>query len=162
MGEVDGGWDILANQLLARGRIPYSAANLGVSVAAHRMAVAYSKTRETFGAPLSTRQAIQWMLVDSEVEIRTCRWLTWEAAWKYDAGEDFRQEASIAKLHSAEVLARVVDRSLQIHGGYGVTQEMPFERWYREARVRRIGEGAQEVNKILIAREILNPGGGRR
>ena len=162
LGEVDGGWDILANQLLARGRIPYSAANLGVSVAAHRMAVAYSKTRETFGAPLSTRQAIQWMLVDSEVEIRTCRWLTWEAAWKYDAGEDFRQEASIAKLHSAEVLARVVDRSLQIHGGYGVTQEMPFERWYREARVRRIGEGAQEVNKILIAREILNPGGGRR
>ena len=102
------------------------------------------------------------MLVDSEVEIRTCRWLTWEAAWKYDAGEDFRQEASIAKLHSAEVLARVVDRSLQIHGGYGVTQEMPFERWYREARVRRIGEGAQEVNKILIAREILNPGGVRR
>ena len=60
------------------------------------------------------------------------------------------------------VLARVVDRSLQIHGGYGVTQEMPFERWYREARVRRIGEGAQEVNKILIAREILNPGGVRR
>ncbi|MCH8088100.1 MAG: hypothetical protein IIC81_09665, partial [Chloroflexi bacterium] len=133
--------------------------NLGVSVIAHRMAVEYSKTRETFGAPLATRQAIQWMLVDSEVEIRTCRWLIWEAAWKYDAGEDFRLEGSIAKLYSAEVLGKVVDRSIQIHGGYGVTHEMPLERWYREARIRRIGEGASEVQRIVIAREILNPGG---
>ncbi|MCH7996963.1 MAG: acyl-CoA dehydrogenase family protein [Chloroflexi bacterium] len=159
LGEVDKGWDLLANKLLARGRIPYSAANLGVSVIAHRMAVEYSKTRETFGAPLATRQAIQWMLVDSEVEIRTCRWLIWEAAWKYDAGEDFRLEGSIAKLYSAEVLGKVVDRSIQIHGGYGVTHEMPLERWYREARIRRIGEGASEVQRIVIAREILNPGG---
>ncbi|MFQ5873786.1 MAG: acyl-CoA dehydrogenase family protein [Dehalococcoidia bacterium] len=159
LGEVNNGWDLLANKLLARGRIPYSSANLGVSAIAHRMAVEYSKTRETFGAPLATRQAVQWMLVDSEVEIRTCRWLVWEAAWKYDRGEDFRQEASIAKLYSAEVLGRVVDRSIQVHGGYGVTKEMPLERWYREARIRRIGEGTSEVQRIVIAREILNPGG---
>ena len=160
---MDGGWDILANQLLARGRIPYSAANLGVSVAAHRMAVAYSKTRETFGAPLATRQAIQWMLVDSEVEIRTCRWLTWEAAWKYDAGEDFRQEASIAKLHSAEVLAP----------GRRPIPPDPRRLWCDPGNALRTlvsrsksptpsAKGAQEVNKILIAREILNPGGVRR
>jgi len=161
LGEVDGGWDLLANKLLARQRIPYAAANLGVSVIAHRMAVEYPKTRETFGAPLATRQAIQWMLVDSEIEIRACRWLLWEAAWKYDAGEDFRQEASIAKLYSSEVLGHVVDRSIQIHGGYGVSKWLPFERWYREARIRRIGEGPTEVQRMVIAREILNPGGRR-
>jgi acyl-CoA dehydrogenase len=159
LGEVDNGWDLLANKLLARGRIPYSAANLGVAVAAHRMAVEYSKTRETFGAPLATRQAIQWMLVDSEVEIRACRWLVWEAAWQYDAGEDFRQAASIAKVYSAEVLGKVVDRAIQVHGGYGVSKWLPLERWYREARIRRIGEGPTEVQRMVIAREILNPGG---
>jgi len=159
LGEVDNGWDLLANKLLARGRIPYSAANLGVAVIAQRMAVEYSKTRETFGAPLASRQAIQWMLVDSEIEIRACRWLIWEAAWKYDAGEDFRQEGSIAKLYSSEILGQVVDRSIQIHGGYGVSKWLPLERWYREARIRRVGEGPSEVQRIVIAREILNPGG---
>lgn len=162
LGEVNNGWDLLANKLLARARIPYSAANLGVSAIAHRMAVEYPKTRETFGAPLSTRQAIQWMLVDSEIEIRACRWLVWEAAWKYDSGASFGQEASIAKVYSSEVLGRVVDRAIQIHGGYGVSKWMPFERWYREARIRRIGEGPTEVQRMVIAREILTPGGGRR
>ena len=159
LGEVDNGWDLLANKLLARARIPYSAANLGVAVIAQRMAVEYSKTRETFGVPLASRQAIQWMLVDSEIEIRACRWLIWEAAWKYDAGEDFRQEGSIAKLYSSEILGQVVDRSIQIHGGYGVSKWLPLERWYREARIRRVGEGPSEVQRIVIAREILNPGG---
>ena len=161
LGELHKGWAILADKLLARTRIPYAAANLGVSVAALRMAVEYSKTRETFGAPLASRQAIQWMLVDSEVEIRACRWLIWEAAWKFDAGEDYRQEASIAKLYSAEALGRVVDRSIQIHGGYGVSRWLPLERWYREARIRRLGEGPSEVQRIVIAREMLNPGGRR-
>ncbi len=159
LGEPHKGWDILANKLLSRLRIPYATANLGVAVAAHRMAVDYSKTRETFGAPLSTRQAIQWMLVDSEVEIRACRWLVWDAAWKFDAGEDYRQAAAIAKLYSSEVLSHAVDRSIQIHGGYGVSKELPLERWYREARIRRVGEGPSEVQRMIIAREILNPGG---
>ncbi|MBI4338264.1 MAG: acyl-CoA dehydrogenase family protein [Chloroflexi bacterium] len=157
LGEVHNAWDLLANKLLARARIPYAAANLGVAVAAHRMAVEYSKTRQTFGAPLSSRQAIQWMLVDSEIEIRASRWLVWQAAWRYDAGEDFRQEAAIAKLYSSEALGRVVDRSIQIHGGYGVSKWLPLERWYREARIRRIGEGPSEVVRMVIAREILNP-----
>ncbi len=161
LGEVNNGWDLLANKLLATARIPYSAANLGISVIAHRLAVEYSKTRETFGAPLASRQAIQWMLVDSEIEIRACRWLIWDAAWKHDAGEDFRQAASVAKVYSADILGNVVDRSIQVHGGYGVTEWLPLERWYREARIRRIGEGPQEVQKMVIAREILNPGGGR-
>src|SRR6266545_1848299 len=145
----------LAFDLLVKNRFPYSACNLGVAVAAHRMAVAHAKQRSTFGAPLSQRQAIQWMLVDAEVEIRAARWLIWEGAWKADRGEDARVEASIAKLYSSEVLGRVIDSAVQIHGGYGVSKEFPLERWYREARVRRIGEGPSEVHRMVIARSLF-------
>jgi acyl-CoA dehydrogenase len=145
----------LAFDLLVKNRFPYSACNLGVAVAAHRMAIAHARQRSTFGAPLSQRQAIQWMLADAEVEIRACRWLIWEGAWKADRGEDARVEASIAKLYSSEVLGRVVDAAVQIHGGYGVSKEFPLERWYREARVRRIGEGPSEVHRMVIARQLL-------
>ncbi|GIX48978.1 MAG: acyl-CoA dehydrogenase [Candidatus Tectimicrobiota bacterium] len=145
----------MALRLLTKNRFPYAAANIGVAVAALRMAIAYAKQRVTFGQPLSSRQAIQWMLADSEVEIRAARWLTWEGAWKVDRGEEHRHEASIAKLYSSEVLGRVVDRAVQIHGGYGVAKELPLERWYREARVRRIGEGPSEVQRMVIARNLL-------
>ena len=140
---------------LVRQRFPYAACNLGVAVAAHRMAVAHARQRSTFGVRLSDRQAIQWMLVDAEVEIRAARWLIWEGAWKADRGEDARVEASIAKLHSSEVLGRVIDATVQIHGGYGVSKEFPLERWYREARVRRIGEGPSEVQRMVIARSLF-------
>ena len=145
----------LAFDLLVKQRFPYSATNLGVAVAAHRMAVAHAKQRETFGQKLSQRQSIQWMLADAEVELRAARWLIWDGAWKADRGEDARVEASIAKLHSSEVLGRVVDAAVQIHGGYGVSKEFPLERWYREARVRRIGEGPSEVHRMVIARSIF-------
>jgi acyl-CoA dehydrogenase len=145
----------LAFDLLVKNRFPYSACNLGVAVAAHRMAIAHAKQRSTFGAPLSQRQAIQWMLADAEVELRACRWLIWEGAWKADRGEDARVEASIAKLYSSEVLGRVIDAAVQIHGGYGVSKEFPLERWYREARVRRIGEGPSEVHRMVIARSLF-------
>src|SRR5881296_2208180 len=145
----------LAFDLLVKNRFPYSACNLGVAVAGHRMAIAHAKQRSTFGAPLSQRQAIQWMLADAEVELRACRWLIWEGAWKADRGEDARVEASIAKLYSSEVLGRVVDAAVQIHGGYGVSKEFPLERWYREARVRRIGEGPSEVHRMVIARALF-------
>src|SRR6266850_141555 len=112
----------LAFDLLVKNRFPYSATNLGVAVAAHRMAIEHAKQRETFGQKLSQRQAIQWMLADAEVELRACRWLIWEGAWKADRGEDARVEASIAKLYSSEVLGRVVDAAVQIHGGYGVSK----------------------------------------
>jgi len=145
----------LAFDLLVKQRFPYSATNLGVAVAAHRMAIEHAKHRSTFGAPLSQRQAIQWMLADAEVEIRAARWLIWEGAWKADRGEDARVEASIAKLYSSEVLGRVIDAAVQIHGGYGVSKEFPLERWYREARVRRIGEGPSEVHRMVIARSLF-------
>jgi acyl-CoA dehydrogenase len=145
----------LCLDLLARQRFPYSACNIGVGAAALRMAIDHSKQRRTFGELLSKRQAIQWMLADSEVELRAARWLTWEGAWKADRREDFRTEASIAKLYSSEVLGRVIDRAVQIHGGYGVSKEFPLERWYREARIRRIGEGPSEVHRMVIARTLL-------
>src|SRR5215468_6204211 len=128
---------------------------LDLAFAAHRMAIEHAKQRETFGQKLSQRQAIQWMLADAEVELRACRWLIWEGAWKADRGEDARVEASIAKLYSSEVLGRVVDAAVQIHGGYGVSKEFSLERWYREARIRRIGEGPSEVHRMVIARSLF-------
>src|SRR5258708_38974606 len=95
------------------------------------------------------------MLADSEVELRAARWLTWEGAWKADRGEDSRMEASIAKLYSSEVLGRVIDRAVQIHGGYGVSKEFPLERRYREARVRGIGEGPAAVPPTARPRNLL-------
>jgi acyl-CoA dehydrogenase len=151
----EGGGLSLCMDLLTGLRFPYSACNVGVAVAALRMAIDYSKQRKTFGEMLSRRQAIQWMLADSEVEIRAARWLIWDGAWKSGRKEDARMEASVAKLYSSEVLGRVVDRAVQIHGGYGVSKEFPLERWYRESRIRRIGEGPSEVHRMVIARNLL-------
>jgi acyl-CoA dehydrogenase len=154
VGREGSGLDLALGGLV-RQRFPYSACNLGVAVAAHRMAVAHAKQRSTFGVPLSQRQAIQWMLVDAEVEMRAARWLIWEGAWRADRGEDAKVEASVAKLYSSEVLGRVIDAAVQVHGGYGVAKEFPLERWYREARVRRIGEGPSEVQRMVIARSLF-------
>ena len=151
----EGGGLSLCMDLLTGLRFPYSACNVGVAVAALRMAIDYSKQRKTFREMLSRRQAIQWMLADSEVEIRAARWLIWDGAWKSGRKEDARMEASVAKLYSSEVLGRVVDRAVQIHGGYGVSKEFPLERWYRESRIRRIGEGPLEVHRMVIARNLL-------
>ncbi len=154
LGKLNGGFAI-ANDRLSRQRIPYAAGCIGVAVLAHEMAVDYSKQRETFGAPLSSRQAIQWMLVDNEIDIENARWLTLAAAQRAERGEGFRKQAAMAKLVATEGAGRVVDRCMQIFGGYGVTKDFPFERWYREMRIRRIGEGPSEVQRHIIARDIL-------
>ncbi|MGK0169202.1 MAG: acyl-CoA dehydrogenase [Gammaproteobacteria bacterium] len=155
LGEEGGGFRI-ANDRLARQRIPYAAECVGVAIAAHALAVEYSKIRETFGAPLSSRQGIQWMLVENELDIRTARWLILDAASCAARGESFRSESAMGKLVGAEASSRVVDRSMQIHGALGVAKDLPFERWFREMRIRRIGEGPSEVQKHVIARDILN------
>ena len=154
LGEVNGGFQI-ANDRLSRNRIPYAAGCIGVAVKAQEMAIAWSRDRETFGAPLATRQAVQWMIVDNEIDIRQARWLTLEAAAKADRGEKFRTEAAMAKLVASEAAGRVVDRSMQIHGGAGMTKDLPLERWYRELRIRRIGEGPSEVQRIIMARDLI-------
>ena len=141
---------------MTRQRIPYAAGCLGVAIRAQEMAIEYAKQRETFGAMLSTRQAIQWMVVDNEIDIRTARWAIMDAACKAASGAPFRTEAAIAKLLASEGGSRVVDRAMQIHGGYGVTKDLPLERWYREMRIRRIGEGPSEVQRIVIARDLFD------
>ena len=157
LGELNKGFAI-ANDRLSRQRIPYAAGCIGVAVKAHEMALEYAKTRETFGAPLASRQAIQWMLVDNELDIKQSTWVILEAADRAERGESFRKEAAMAKLVATEAASRVVDRCMQIHGGYGVTKDFPFERWYREMRIRRIGEGPSEVQRHIIARDILGSG----
>ena len=154
LGEVNRGFAI-ANDRLTRQRIPYAAGCIGVAVKAQEMAIAYAKERETFGAPLATRQLIQSMIIDNELDIRTSRWITLEAAHKADRGEPFRTEAAMAKLLASEAGSRVVDRAMQIHGGIGMTKDLPLERWYREMRIRRVGEGPNEVQRLIIARDLL-------
>jgi alkylation response protein AidB-like acyl-CoA dehydrogenase len=154
LGEVNKGFAI-ANDRLTRQRIPYAAACIGIAVKAQEMAIEYAKLRRTFGAPLASRQAIQWMIVDNEIDIKTSLWLTLEAAHKAERGEAFRSEAAMAKLVASEAGGRVVDRAMQIHGGYGMTKDLPLERWYREMRIRRIGEGPSEVQRLILARDLL-------
>jgi acyl-CoA dehydrogenase len=154
LGEEGMGFYI-ANETLTRNRIPYSAGCVGVAVAAQRMAIAYARQRETFGELLARRQAIQWMIVDNEIDIRTSRWLVLAAAQKAESGDAFRFEAAMAKLVATEGAGRVVDRAMQVHGGYGITKDLPLERWYRELRIRRIGEGPSEIQRIIMARDLL-------
>lgn len=154
LGQVNKGFAI-ANDRLTRQRIPYAAGCIGVAIKAQEMALDYVPQRETFGAPLSTRQSIQWMLVDNDIDIKQSLWITVEAAAKAQQGDSFRKEAAMAKLVATEAGGRVVDRCMQMFGGLGVAKELPFERWFREMRIRRIGEGPSEVQRHVIARELL-------
>ncbi len=155
IGEEGRGFE-LAQQWLIHGRVPYAAATLGIASAALRMAIDYSKDRQVFGGPLADKQAIQWMIADSEIEIRAARGLCWQAAWKADRGEDYKFEASVCKVYATETAGRVVDRCVQIFGGMGVAKEFPLERWYRELRIKRIGEGPSEVHRMVVARQLLS------
>jgi len=154
LGEVNGGFAI-ANDRLSRQRIPYAAGCIGPAIKAQAMSIEWAKSRETFGSILAEKQAIQWMLVDNEIDIRHARYCVLEAAQKADKGLRFRTEAAMAKLVATEAAGRVVDRCIQIHGGIGVTKDLPLERWYRELRIRRVGEGPSEVQKLIMARDII-------
>ena len=98
------------------------------------------------------------MIADSEIELRAARLLVYQAAWKADLGQDIKVDASICKVYATETAGRVVDRCIQMFGGMGVAREMPLERWYREMRIKRIGERSVRVHRMVIARDML---GGR-
>lgn len=155
LGERGRGFDLLKS-LLTQYRIPYAAQCLGVAQESLEMAVEYSKIRETFGKPLSQRQAVQWMLADSAVELHAARLVVYNAARCRAENKPFEIESSMAKLMASEVAMNVVDRAIQIHGGMGLSKELPLERWYRELRTRRIGEGPSEVHRMVISRELLS------
>jgi len=154
LGAVNGGFAI-ANDRVPRQRIPYAATCIGVAIKAQELAIDYARLRETFGDKLAHRQGIQWMAVENEIDIRHARWMTLAAADKARRGEPFRTESALAKIVATEASGRVVDRAMQIHGGYGVTKDLPFERWYREMRIRRIGEGPNEVQRHIVARDLF-------
>lgn len=155
LGEEGQGF-ALCEKWLVEGRIPYAAGTIGIAQEALQIAIAWAQERETFKTRLADKQAIQWMIADSEMEIRQARLLVYEAAQRGDAGLNFKTEASIAKVVATETAGRVVDRCIQILGGMGVSQELPLERWYRELRIKRIGEGPSEVHRMVLARELLS------
>ena len=160
LGEVGRGFGV-AQRWLVDARIPYAAGCVGIAQEALDMACGWVKQRPTRDGMLADKQAIQWMIADSEVELRAARLLVYDAASKVDAGEPGKVDASICKLVATETAGRVVDRAMQMFGGMGMAQEMPLERWYRELRVKRIGEGPSEVHRMVIARDKLrNTEGG--
>ncbi|WP_433295324.1 acyl-CoA dehydrogenase family protein [Pseudonocardia sp. CA-142604] len=145
----------LAQEWLVRGRLRYAAQAVGVAEEAVRIALEWAKTRETFGALLATRQAVQFPLADARMQISAARHLTWEAAWEADQGRDARTKASIAKVYATEAGYQVVDAMMQILGGMGMTKEMPLEHWFRGLRVARVVEGPSEIQRFLVARDML-------
>jgi alkylation response protein AidB-like acyl-CoA dehydrogenase len=154
LGEVGQGLDLF-KEWTATGRLKMAAKALGMAQRAHDLALEYAKIRNTFGQTLSKRQAIQWMLVDNALDLKTARLLIHETAAKIDAGQKIPEEASMCKLYSVEAAYRVLDRSIQIHGGMGLTKELPIERWFREVRVMRIVEGASEIQRMIIQGYLL-------
>lgn len=154
LGEVGQGFT-LALQWIGRGRYLLPARALGACERLVEMAMEHARNRVTFGQPIAERQAIQWMIADSAVEIEALRWLVLSAAWQVDSGIDSRQAQSMAKLFGGVKANEIVDRVLQIHGGMGYTRELPVERWYRELRLLRIYEGTDEIQRRTIARNLL-------
>lgn len=145
----------LAARWLVRGRLTYAARSIGVATEAVRIASEWAKDRETFGAPLATRQGLQWAIADAYVDINAGRLLTWQAAWKDDTGADARLEAAAAKMYCTELAFRVVDRMMQILGAMGMARELPLESWFRDLRVARVVEGTTEMLRSQVARQIL-------
>jgi acyl-CoA dehydrogenase len=145
----------LASDFLVHSRIIYPAGPIGIAQQALDMACRWAKDRDVFGGKLADKQGIQWMLVESEVELRAARLLMYQAAWNADLGKDVKVDASIAKMYGTEKAYDVIDRCIQIHGALGLSEELPLERWFRDLRVKRLGEGATEVQRVVVARELL-------
>ncbi len=155
VGRVGQGWE-LAREFLDMGRLIHGPKALGRAQRALELAIAYANTRRSFGQPLATRQAIQWMIADSMVELHAARTMVYHAAWKAEQGLDYHLEASAVKLYADEMLIRVVDRAMQIHGGLGLSRELPLELMYRDARSRTITEGSSEMQRMIIATGALS------
>jgi short/branched chain acyl-CoA dehydrogenase len=141
-------------EILDGGRISVAAMGVGLAQGAYDLAYSYAKQREQFGKPIATFQAVQTKLVDMATEIEAARLLVWKAAWEKDQGRDFRRSAAMAKLFSGELSHRAANWALQIHGGYGFMDEYPISRLYRDQKILEIGEGTNEVQRMVIARHL--------
>ncbi len=140
---------------LDAGRLAIAAMGLGGAQGAFEKAVAYAKERRQFGRAISEFQAIQFKLADMATEIEAARSMLYRACWLKDTGQPFGKLAAMSKLYCSEVMGRVVDQSVQIHGGYGLMREYDVERFYRDQKLLTIGEGTSEVQRIVIARKVL-------
>ncbi|MQA79536.1 MAG: acyl-CoA dehydrogenase [Streptosporangiales bacterium] len=154
LGEVGQGFP-LGMEWIEKGRYVIPSLALGIAERALQMAIDYANTRETFGRPIGANQAIQWKIADAETALEAARWLTLRAAWTVDQGLPSRHASSMAKLSGAAMVNRVVDDVLQIHGGMGYTRELPIERWYRQVRLFRIFEGTDEMQRLILSRDLL-------
>jgi short/branched chain acyl-CoA dehydrogenase len=141
-------------KILDGGRISVAAMGVGLAQGAYDLAYSYAKEREQFGRPIGKFQAVQEKLVDMATEIEAARLLVWRAAWEKDLGRDFAQTAAMAKLYSGELSHRAANWALQIHGGYGFMDEYAISRLYRDQKILEIGEGTNEVQRMVIARHL--------
>ncbi len=142
-------------QTLDSGRIGIGAISVGLAQAAFEEGVNYARQRRAFGKPIAQHQAIQWMIADAAMEIDAARLLVYRAAWLKDQGKDFTKAAAMGKLMASEVAEKTARNALQIHGSYGYSREYPVERIYRDQRLMTIGEGTSEIQRIVIARRVL-------
>lgn len=154
VGNVGEGFKV-AMATLDGGRIGIASQALGIARAALEAATAYAKDRKSFGVPISQHQAIQFMLADMATELDAARLLTWRAATMKDQGVRHSSESAQAKLYASEAATRIAHKALQIHGGYGYSTEFPAERHYRDARITEIYEGTSEIQRIVIAANLL-------
>jgi short-chain 2-methylacyl-CoA dehydrogenase len=139
-------------EILDGGRISVAALGLGAAQGAYEMSLAYAREREQFGRKIAKFQAVAFKLADMATEIEAARHLVYKAAWLKDAGREFAQVAAMAKLYTGELSRRVCNEAVQIHGGYGFMDEYPVSRFYRDQKVLEIGEGTNEVQRLVIAR----------
>jgi alkylation response protein AidB-like acyl-CoA dehydrogenase len=145
-------------QVLDGGRVGIGALAVGLAQSAFEAAGRYAKERQAFGKTIAQYEAIQWMLADAATEIQAARFLVYHAAWLKSQGRPFNKEAAMAKLFATEMAEKVCRNAIQVHGGYGYSREFPVELTYRDARLMTIGEGTSEVQRLVIARHILQTG----
>jgi hypothetical protein len=142
-------------KVLDGGRISIAALSIGMAQGAYDAALRYSKLRKQFGRPISEFQAIQHKLVDMAVDLDAARLLNYRAAWMLDRGMRVTRESSMAKLFASEAAVRIANEAVQIHGGYGFIKDYPVEKFYRDVKLCTIGEGTSEIQRLVIARQLL-------
>jgi len=157
LGRVGAGF-LVAMKTLDIGRLSLAAGCLGAAKEALELSTAYAKQRVQFGRPIADNQAIQWMLADMATEIFAMESMVYRAAWMKDQGMKIGRVAAMVKLFCSEALDRIIDRAVQIHGGMGYIKKYPIERMYRDSRINRIFEGTNEVQRMVIAHDILKRG----
>jgi alkylation response protein AidB-like acyl-CoA dehydrogenase len=147
---------IVGMRVLETGRLGLGAAALGSAKEALKLSADYAKERIQFGRKISQNQGVQWMLADMAVQVYNMESILYRTAWLYDQGKKTVKESSIVKLYCSEALDRIVDSAMQIYGGYGFIEDFPIERMYRDSRINRIFEGTNEIQRMIIARDVLH------